>query len=1302
VEIVVLIIVFFLLAVTNAAPGVWVLYLGFAFVALRSYLERKKKDDAAKRWSALERSQLTDRLSELEQKVTHQLSSLTARVYALEQEERAAPPRKVEAPAEVKPIPVEPPAAARVRAPEPVQPLVKPTAPTPPAPSPLPPPRPTPPAAEPPAKGFAPEPSAPPPPPAPKPPPAEAPKPPPAARPAPGAPPLQPWQGAPVAKPPQPPRAPAPPPPPAPSFGEQTRRAFDLEEKLGANWLGKLGVILVVLGIALYIAYLWDKIPAIGKVSLGYLSGGGMLGLGVWLEKRERYRIFARGLIGGGWALLFYTTYAMHHVAAAQVIASQTVDLVLMLLVAGAMVAHTLRYRSQVVTGFAFLLGFTTVTLSHDTVYSLSAGAVLALGLVVLVVRMKWFELEVFGVLASYLNHYLWLRPIVEKLGEPRHPFAEFYPSVALLLFYWLVFRVSYIVRRVEEANQESVSTVACLLNSFLLLALMKYQSVRPELAFWFLLGLGAAELVLGQLPVTRRRRLAFIVLTTLGATLLVAAFPFKFSGSNLSVLWLLEAEAFFLVGVFAPEVVFRRLGMVAGAVAAFHLFFLDAQQVFFARAETAAPTADFRLGTVFAVAALVFYLNSEWIARRWGTLFEEGFDAGFLGAFSYAGGAMAAVAAWLAWPRGGTAVAWAVLALVLAFAGRSLKSWAFSRQAMVLAAMVFVRTLTSNLDLTQRWSGFTMRLITVGAVAGLLYLCSRWSGAEESAAETPWLRGAHTWAASFLVALLAWYEFSPAWPAVFWAAFALLLGFLGQRLKDGRQDLVLQANCLAAAAFLRVLLVNVDQTDLFHALTLRLITMALVGAQLYLFSTRAAVPRLEGSRHLRAVHTWAATLVVALIVWYELSQPWIAVVWMALALLLGILGREWARTDFTLQGNVLAAGAVVRVLVFNVDLTTPWHGVTLRLATVSLVTALLYLFSRWSEAKAHSETRYLPSGCTWVASYLVALLAWYELRPATVALAWALLGIVLFEIGFRRPSLQLRLQAYVALIAAFGRMFIVNLNATGSPGELSPRVYTVVPLAVAFYYVYESLHGRDDDFLAWERKQWVPPLFCYLGAITLTALIRFEFDLDWVIAGWAALLIALLALTLLTGRNIFLGQAMLLNLAIVFRAAFHNFYERTYFPGASWWHSRSATVGGAVAALFLSLLFAFPLRRRLAEAPAGRLRWMVNHPHQVLFFTPVALLTVLLAMEVRSGGVTIAWGLEGVAVFLLALWVGQRSYRITGLTLLLLCVGKIVLVDAWRMDPQPRYLTFIILGVSLTLVGFLYTKYKEAFRQLL
>jgi len=81
---------------------------------------------------------------------------------------------------------------------------------------------------------------------------------------------------------------------------------------------------------------------------------------------------------------------------------------------------------------------------------------------------------------------------------------------------------------------------------------------------------------------------------------------------------------------------------------------------------------------------------------------------------------------------------------------------------------------------------------------------------------------------------------------------------------------------------------------------------------------------------------------------------------------------------------------------------------------------------------------------------------------------------------------------------------------------------------------------------------------------------------------------------------------------------------------------------------------------------------------------------------------VTVAWGVEAVAIFLLALAVGQRSYRLTGLGLLLLCVAKIVLLDVWGLHPRDRYLTFIVLGVALLGVSFLYTRYREAIRHYL
>jgi uncharacterized membrane protein len=63
---------------------------------------------------------------------------------------------------------------------------------------------------------------------------------------------------------------------------------------------------------------------------------------------------------------------------------------------------------------------------------------------------------------------------------------------------------------------------------------------------------------------------------------------------------------------------------------------------------------------------------------------------------------------------------------------------------------------------------------------------------------------------------------------------------------------------------------------------------------------------------------------------------------------------------------------------------------------------------------------------------------------------------------------------------------------------------------------------------------------------------------------------------------------------------------------------------------------------------------------------------------------------------------VGERSYRLTGLALLLICVAKIVLLDAWRLQPRDRYLTLIIVGVALLTVSFLYSRYREAIRRLL
>jgi uncharacterized membrane protein len=1095
---------------------------------------------------------------------------------------------------------------------------------------------------------------------------------------------------------------------------EKPKASRNLEELLGANLFTKLGVTLLVIGMTFLLMTQWHRFSPGLKVTIGFLTAALMLVPGIIFEKRERWRILSRAGIGGGWALAFFVTYAMHHIAASRIIASESVDLVLMLIVAAAMVAHTLKYRSQVVTGLAFILAFTTVTISNVTAnslgpsssltaYSLGASAILALGLVAIVWRMGWYELEIFGILATFLNHYYWLRPIIARVGM-HHYFEEYAASSALLIFYWLLFRVSYVMRKVKEPGEERISTVAALLNVGLFLGIMGYQAVHPPHPFWFFFTVGAVELAFGQLPWARRRHAAFVLLTTLGAVLLVTSFPYKFSGASLSLIWLADAEAFFLVGVFLHDIVFRRLGLLAGLLAASQILVATTQQVNLLRDVAQSSIGIPHLGLVYGAAALAFYLNAQFAPRRWPGVNQSRFDEICQRVTSYLATVLAAFGLWAATPEKWTVVAWAGLILVLIWTSARLKARDLAIQAHLLLFLTFVVTIGINLTTQPFHHHLGVRLITVVAVAALFYASSRW--ADGWAAQLPrrfaW---AYTSAASVLVAGLIWFELPAEYGGPGLIVLALALAVAGNLLKLG--DLSYQSYITAALSIWTATQIDLPTPLHVHGISLRLLTAGFVAAMLYVCARWAHVSRVAGATAIAEAHTWAATTLGAVLAYYECPKQWTPVAWCAMALALVWLGARIKRRDLAWQGHVLGFAAFAWLLAVNLGTSGIGHHIPLRLATVAICIVMFYLCSPGAARLESARGLRVPEGYTWIASTLVALLAWYELRPVSVAVAWMVFGLVLFELGFLRRSASLRLQGYVALASSFARIFFVNLAAAGEPGQISPRVWTVVPLALAFFYVFWRTRGQPDASFDLDRRLRVAEIHCFFGTIAFAALMRAELDAQWVVAGWAAMIVLLLALARQWKLKIFLLQGILLGAAVLGRGVLYNFLEHSHFASGIW-SSRPAAVGVTVGLLFISLAFAFPLRSRREdlEGEAGEIQRaltaFVRRPEQFFFFLAVLLLTILLTLDLRSGMVTLAWGAEAVGIFLLALAVGERSFRLTGLSLLLLCVGKIAFVDVWELHGTDRYLTLIGLGIALLLVSGLYTRYREAIHRYL
>ena len=74
----------------------------------------------------------------------------------------------------------------------------------------------------------------------------------------------------------------------------------------------------------------------------------------------------------------------------------------------------------------------------------------------------------------------------------------------------------------------------------------------------------------------------------------------------------------------------------------------------------------------------------------------------------------------------------------------------------------------------------------------------------------------------------------------------------------------------------------------------------------------------------------------------------------------------------------------------------------------------------------------------------------------------------------------------------------------------------------------------------------------------------------------------------------------------------------------------------------------------------------------------------------------TVAWGVEGLALLGAGFPMRDRVWRLSGLGLLLVCILKLFVYDLRFLDTLPRILSFIVLGAILVAVSWIYTRFRE------
>src|SRR5437588_520051 len=179
------------------------------------------------------------------------------------------------------------------------------------------------------------------------------------ARPAPAA---APPAAPPLAAAPRPPAAAAPPKPVAPAAPMPARTPTapppSLESKIGAQWLNRIGIVAVLIGVSYFLKYAFENnwIGPTGRIAIGLLAGAGVV---LWSEsfRKHGYRVFSYSLKALGVGILYLSlwgAFQIYHLIPAEAAFAG------MVLVTGFTATLALKEDAEIIAAFAVAGAFST------------------------------------------------------------------------------------------------------------------------------------------------------------------------------------------------------------------------------------------------------------------------------------------------------------------------------------------------------------------------------------------------------------------------------------------------------------------------------------------------------------------------------------------------------------------------------------------------------------------------------------------------------------------------------------------------------------------------------------------------------------------------------------------------------------------------------------------------------------------------------------------------------------------------------------------------------------------------------
>jgi len=873
---------------------------------------------------------------------------------------------------------------------------------------------------------------------------------------------------------------------PQPSFSDRVRDKLGNEEweaLVGGSILNKIGAVVLVIGLALFLAYSFAHMGAVGKASVSVALSAAALFTGAWVERKAKYRTFARGLIGVGWAGLYATSYAIWALPAARIIENPFVGSLAMLAVAAGMIGHSLRYRRQAVTGVAYAAAFAALAATPSTPFAVASLIPLAASLMYLAGAFEWNAMALFGVAATWAT--------CVSRGDSNAPLAS---TQMLFLAYWVLFETFDLLRVRRRLLTGGVEwTFPLNAGAFLSLSYMAWAKHAPDSLWLAAAYAGALFLATALARVAIRPPSSFgaeealwerlragsyegslLLAVVLGALAIVGRVPGVWKSIGLA----LEMELVYLAGVKFRLPFLRRMGgrgfAVSLASVAWHNRVPVQMDVLGHMAWKWTPPAVFH--------AFLFWLN-------------RGFLRGHA-AFSYSAAALLMAVLGAEMPGAWVGVAWLALATVLFEVGDRRQTIEFRAQAYFIGACGVMATMFVQ---SNEWLPVAL---SVALVYGNVLRC-RFAGlrAVEGLERTA-LASASSVGTAALSMLLLWRTVQWDYVALTWCALGFVLYELALRALPREMQPMSFVVALAGGG----------AAVLMHALAFgkfpaHAVSISWFGAAAcaWMFTARS----LRGGPVVRDASAVLGTLLALPAIWMVTPDVGVAVCWAAVGVAWMELGFACRLTSFRWLGNAALAPAFVCALVLNAE---DRH---LRIPMMIVLT-VVFCYAWLRQGRVSLMARLL----VWTGAVLAVTLIDVEMVNYSAPAALMMLAVALVFLGTRFRIADLRFQSYAISLLAVEQA-IVNIFYV-------ERHLTLTSVAIAGLYL--------SQFLSELTAPRARAMFSLLGTALLTTLLYHEVSGGLLTVAFGIEGLALLGVGFASRERVLRLQGLVLLLACILK----------------------------------------------------------------------------------------------------------------------------------------------------------------------